>query len=293
MKNRDVFKIALQNIEADKKASLRMVFCLTVLMFLVTAYTYTWIAFLDFGYDFEEKHNNSKYIIKSNITSIDEANQILQKLESRGSDVKGELLTTDGSYLVNGLDGCFETEKKKLLFKDDTVLKIYFENYRDIAKLTEDSISSVVTGNIDLSDIGLGKFVLTSEGRTYCAVAWIMHNVGSLLLIVGMVSLCVILMIEGYAVFFFRNRNRKYFNMLRIIGIQKKDVKKITLFESFLISVKAIVLVAYLTFLFCIILNHLVNKLLMYSIKVHLGLMIIGVVLCEIVFLIINRILGH
>ncbi|MBR4342881.1 MAG: hypothetical protein IKP88_09270 [Lachnospiraceae bacterium] len=286
MRFKDVLSTAYRNIVIDKKSSRKMIKCVMLFFFLACTYINTMNVLSDYLDDFEINHEDARYVFRTDLKNVAEAEEIYGVIKHYGMDTQAEIVLPDKKRY--SLDEILDSVPVPPF-----VFKVYFDSFSDIAELAGNKISYFSSGKIDLNLLGADEMNLTSEGGTYCTVVWIVDNIGFLLIIVGIICVVVIIAAMAYAIFFFRNRNSKYYTMLRVIGMQERDLRKIELFEAVLVSAIALVLAIYLTFMFCLVLNYFTEKLIQYSVQVHYGMITLSLLVCEVIFLLLNRIIKH
>ena len=212
MRFKDVLSTAYRNIVIDKKSSRKMIKCVMLFFFLACTYINTMNVLSDYLDDFEINHEDARYVFRTDLKNVAEAEEIYGVIKHYGMDTQAEIVLPDKKRY--SLDEILDSVPVPPF-----VFKVYFDSFSDIAELAGNKISYFSSGKIDLNLLGADEMKLTSEGGTYCTVVWIVDNIGFLLIIVGIICVVVIIAAMAYAIFFFRNRNSKYYTMLRVIGM--------------------------------------------------------------------------
>ena len=143
--------------------------------------------------------------------------------------------------------------------------RAYYRDYEELLDkfdYTKELISNPSEGNIEEL-----PFVLTYECAELCTLTWIMGNMGKLLSVIGGVVVLVILFSLFYIVRFYFGRNSNYMKMLLCIGMEQKDRNRLRASEIAIMTVGAVLIAVYITFIFVIVFQYISGNLLSYGYK--------------------------
>ena len=140
-------------------------------------------------------------------------------------------------------------------------LRLYYENYQDYADNYDyiDGIMSVDTSVIQDSVLNDSKErpKLTTKGIQFCMLNWMMKNIGKLLIVI-MLILTVLSAITVYYMYeFYSNRRANYIVMLRSIGMQKSDMRKLVIIEIMIMFLAALLMAIYFTVIILLFVRYI------------------------------------
>ena len=140
-------------------------------------------------------------------------------------------------------------------------LRLYYENYQDYADNYDyiDGIMSVDTSVIQDSVLNDSKErpKLTTKGIQFCMLNWMMKNIGKLLIVIILILTVLSAITVYYMYEFYSNRRANYIVMLRSIGMQKSDMRKLVIIEIMIMFLAALLMAIYFTVIILLFIRYI------------------------------------
>lgn len=178
-----------------------------------------------------------------------------------------------------------------LLPEDETAFNInkgtiryYFNDYKEYIKNYE-RIDDILKMNLQKKyATDIQGLQLTGKGMECCILYWILENIGKLLMLVA-IGICLIITVSVMYIYqFYREQNSHYIKMLQNIGMQNKDIIWISSLEMLIMIAGATFFAIYLSILFMLIFNAIMQQVLDFQIVFDAKVCIISLLVSWIYF---------
>ena len=215
-----------------------------------------------------DQENEREVISKYNLTGVFKGD-ILKVRES--------LMTTDNHLEHIYINLRAEDEKnfvighgsKRFYFSD---YKKYIKNYEGMDEILKLNLQNKYA--IDNQGVQL-----TGKGMECCILYWILEHIGKLLMFVA-IAVCLIITISVMYIYrFYREQSKNYITMLRNIGMQNKDVIWIFFLELFTMVIFATLCAIYLSVIFMLFFNAVIQQVIDFKIVFNLRVCIISLLI--------------
>lgn len=173
-------------------------------------------------------------------------------------------------------------------FNIDGNIRCYFDNYLDYFNSYGDNSNLLKLNISELNEVKENEVQLSASGLYFCLLYWMMTKIGILLMIIFFVIILIIIMSIMYTIRFYKDRNSKYFSMLFSIGMEKKDRRKIFIFEFTFMVILASIFGTYCAVILLNLLNAATTLALDFSIIYNVGSIFISNIMIWIAFTICN-----
>lgn len=150
----------------------------------------------------------------------------------------------------------------------DCIMRGYYKDF--------DSFTGALK-NFDIMSVDETCF-LTEDAMEFSYIYWVVNNMGRIIMVLGLIICFIVIFSMAYLMNYYCEKKKKYYSMLRCIGMLRKDQFKLIFIEINLALLIAVLCSFYASFIILILFKAFVASVFYFTVSMKLIYFIFGII---------------